>query len=88
MISPLLKCCDGFPGASLHGRRDCDHLCGGQQQLQHGNKGRQRHKPATGSSGPLPQYLEQQVSLHWYNKLKSMRYCCFFSQFIVKGLGT
>lgn len=43
-------------------RRHCYHLCGGQQQLQHGNKGRQQHQPATGSPGSLPQYLEQQVS--------------------------
>lgn len=43
-------------------RRHCYHLRGGQQQLQYGNKGRQQYQPATGSSGPLPQHLEQQVS--------------------------
>lgn len=42
-------------------RRHGYHLCGGQQQLQHGYKGRQQHQPATGSPGSLSQYLEQQV---------------------------
>lgn len=42
-------------------RRHCYHLCGGQQQLQHGYKGRQQHQQATGSPGSLSQYLEQQV---------------------------
>lgn len=42
-------------------RRHRNHLCGGQQQLQHGYKGRQQHQQATGSPGSLSQYLEQQV---------------------------
>lgn len=56
---------DALFSSSFFFRRHCYHLCGGQQQLQHGNKGRQQHQQATRSSGPLPQYLEQQVSPVW-----------------------
>ena len=44
----------------------CDryHLCGGKQQLQHGDQRRQSDQQTTGSSQPFQEHLEQQVSIN------------------------
>lgn len=60
-FASCLLICACAPLFFLPPRRHRDHLCGGQQQLQHGYKGRQQHQQATGSPGSLSQYLEQQV---------------------------
>lgn len=63
LSSSLLSGCRSYVPLLLSPppRRHCYHLRGGQQQLQHGYKGRQQHQQATRSPGSLPQYLEQQV---------------------------
>lgn len=43
-------------------RCDGHHLCGGQQQLQHGDQRRQSDQQAAGGPQPLQEHLEQQVS--------------------------
>lgn len=52
-----------FPG--VWSRCDGYHLCGGEQQLQHGDQRRQSDQQTTGGSQSFQEHLEQQVSKTW-----------------------